>query len=249
MKTMKKVLVSLMMLLFTATLSISPLQTKAQGWVSVQYFYDHLSPHGNWVYYPDYGNVWVPHVHSGFRPYYTNGRWVYTNYGWMWVSSYRWGWATFHYGSWNYDPWYGWMWIPGYRWAPAWVTWGYYGGYYGWAPVGPGFVYGNPYYPPMNYWTFVHPNHMASQDWQNNHYVPSDNQIVINNVPVNQVENITLINNSGSYSGQNYHAGPTKESFEKVTKQPLQVVSVKENAAPGKDGISGNEIARVPPQS
>jgi hypothetical protein len=100
------------MFMFTITLSISPLQTKAQGWVNSQYFYDNLSPYGNWVYYPGYGNVWLPDAGPGFRPYFSSGYWVYTDYGWMWASDYSWGWATFHYGSWTYDQYYGWMWIP-----------------------------------------------------------------------------------------------------------------------------------------
>src|ERR1044071_9740974 len=86
--------------------------------VSFQLFYDELSPYGTWVSYPSYGYVWVPGVTIGFRPYLTDGRWVYTDMGWTWVSYYDWGWAPYHYGSWMYDDLYGWMWVPGYDWAP-----------------------------------------------------------------------------------------------------------------------------------
>ena len=108
------------------------------GSVSFQVFYDELSPYGTWVVTPDYGYVWVPDVDPGFTPYATNGYWIYTNMGWTWMSNYRWGWAPFHYGRWYNDPYYGSMWVPGNEWGPGWVTWRRSGGYYGWAPIGPG---------------------------------------------------------------------------------------------------------------
>ena len=102
-----------------------------------QVFYDELSPYGQWIDYPDYGYVWQPNVDQDFRPYDTNGYWVYTDYGWTWASNFSWGWAPFHYGNWFYDDGYGWLWKPGQQWAPAWVTWGQSGDYYGWAPAPP----------------------------------------------------------------------------------------------------------------
>ena len=60
--------------------------------VNYQTFYDELSPHGRWIEYPGQGYVWVPDAGADFRPYSSNGRWVYTNdYEWMWVSDYDWG--------------------------------------------------------------------------------------------------------------------------------------------------------------
>ena len=76
--------------------------------ITYQQFYNDLSPYGNWINYPGYGYVWMPGV-TGFRPYYTNGSWVYTNYGWTWASDYSWGWAPFHYGRWLNDRMYGWI--------------------------------------------------------------------------------------------------------------------------------------------
>jgi hypothetical protein len=93
------------------------------GDVSYQTFYDNLSPYGQWIDYPNYGYVWSPSVGADFKPYATNGHWVYTDMGWTWASDYNWGWATFHYGRWFYDNSYGWLWVPGYDWAPAWVSW------------------------------------------------------------------------------------------------------------------------------
>ncbi|NTW32065.1 MAG: hypothetical protein HGB12_05495, partial [Bacteroidetes bacterium] len=117
--------------------------------VNFQTFYDDLSPYGYWIYNEN-GYVWIPEYGPNFSPYHTNGHWVFTNYGWTWVSQYNWGWAPFHYGRWIWDDIYGWEWIPGYDWAPAWVYWGQYNNYYGWAPMPPNAGYG--YQPPMNQW-------------------------------------------------------------------------------------------------
>ena len=109
------------------------------GEVSYQTFYDELSPYGRWVDNQEYGYVWVPDAGPDFRPYSTDGHWVWTDdYEWMWVSDYDWGWAPFHYGRWTMDPYYGWIWVPGYEWSPAWVAWRSGGDYYGWAPLRPG---------------------------------------------------------------------------------------------------------------
>src|ERR1700752_5287025 len=52
--------------------------------VTFQSFYDQLSPYGQWIEDPDYGYVWLPDVNSDFKPYATNGNWVYTDEGWTW---------------------------------------------------------------------------------------------------------------------------------------------------------------------
>lgn len=45
--------------------------------VSLQSFYDELSPYGTWIQDPQYGYVWRPDVDQDeFRPYYSNGRWA-----------------------------------------------------------------------------------------------------------------------------------------------------------------------------
>ena len=124
--------------LFTGALLIKPSNADAQRVsVSLQVFYDDLSPYGQWVNDPDYGYVWAPSVASDFSPYSSDGHWVLTDEGWTWVSDYPWGWAPFHYGRWNFNPAFGWIWIPDTVWGPAWVSWRRSPGYYGWAPLGP----------------------------------------------------------------------------------------------------------------
>ena len=103
----------------------------------VGFFYDELSPYGDWVLTGDYGWAWFPRdMHPYWRPY-TDGRWVTTEYGWTWASYEPFGWATYHYGRWAWDPRFGWLWVPGTVWGPAWVSWQYGGGYVGWAPLPP----------------------------------------------------------------------------------------------------------------
>ncbi len=105
--------------------------------VEVSYFYDTLSPTGEWIDDATYGWCWTPYdMAAGWRPY-SNGHWEYTDYGWSWASDESWGWATYHYGRWHFDDTYGWIWVPGSEWAPAWVAWRYGDDCVGWAPLPP----------------------------------------------------------------------------------------------------------------
>jgi hypothetical protein len=107
---------------------------------SYSYFYDSLSPYGNWIDIDGYGPCWQPTavvVNPGWQPYCDRGHWAYTDCGWCWASDYSWGWAPFHYGRWfHHDRW-GWCWAPDTTWGPAWVSWRYNDAYCGWAPLPP----------------------------------------------------------------------------------------------------------------
>lgn len=108
------------------------------------YFYQELSPYGRWILVENNQWCWQPTVVAGspgWRPYWDNGRWVYTDQGWYWSSDYAWGWAAFHYGRWHLHPHHGWVWFPDQTWGPAWVAWRSSGDYCGWAPLPPGAVY------------------------------------------------------------------------------------------------------------
>lgn len=166
--------------------------------VSYQSFYDQLAPYGQWINNPSYGYVWMPNVGPDFKPYATNGHWVYTDAGWTWASNYSWGWATFHYGRWFYEDGYGWMWIPGQEWAPAWVSWRQSSDYYGWAPLAPSngpaavsiniSIGGGGYNPPSHYWNFV-PTRYVTSPQVNNYYVNEQRNVTI-------INNTTVINNT-----------------------------------------------------
>ena len=119
-----------------------------------------LDDHGTWTEVPDYGQVWVPHVDSGWAPY-RDGRWVWEPYwGWTWVSYESWGWAPYHYGRW-FD-WEGsWAWWPGpvypaYQpiWAPAYVSFFGFGGGVG---FGAGFGFGSIGWLPIGPCDYFHP--------------------------------------------------------------------------------------------
>jgi len=110
---------------------------RAEVDVSIDFFFDALSPQGDWIYAQDYGYVWQPTVaqRSDWAPY-SDGYWAYTDAGWTWISNEDFGWATYHYGRWirmqgN------WVWVPGYEWAPAWVSWRQTDDHVGWAPLPP----------------------------------------------------------------------------------------------------------------
>jgi hypothetical protein len=111
---------------------------------SYSYFYDSLSPYGNWINIAGYGPCWRPTtlaMNPGWQPYCDGGHWVYTDCGWCWVSDYSWGWAPFHYGRWFHNVRWGWCWAPDTVWGPAWVSWRYNGGYCGWAALPPAACY------------------------------------------------------------------------------------------------------------
>jgi hypothetical protein len=120
----------------TVATGVAPPPTSTE----VSYYYDTLSPYGSWIYLSGYGWCWQPTVAvsvATWRPYCDRGRWYWSDAGWYWNSDYSWGWATFHYGRWYHHPGCGWVWAPGVVWAPSWVSWRYYDGYCGWAPLPP----------------------------------------------------------------------------------------------------------------
>jgi hypothetical protein len=230
--------------------------------VSYQSFYDALSPYGQWINNPQYGYVWMPNVGPDFKPYSTNGNWVYTDGGWTWASNYPWGWATFHYGRWFFEEGYGWMWIPGTEWAPAWVSWRRSPEYYGWAPLGPSVSISasveDGYNPPPHYWCFV-PQQYVTSPHVNNYYVSEQQNVtIINNTTVihnttivnNTVNNTTIVNNNVSNTRvnvNNYAGGPDPVEVSRVTGAPLRPVALRESNAPG-ENRTGAELAIYRPR-
>ncbi|MEE1884542.1 DUF6600 domain-containing protein [Pedobacter flavus] len=198
---------------------------KAQDdYVSLQQFYDELSPYGTWINDPQYGYVWRPDVdQSSFRPYYTNGRWVQTVYGNTWVSNYDWGWAPFHYGRWVLDRYNRWLWIPDTVWGPAWVDWRSGNGYYGWAPMGPSINIhiniGRRYVRPDYAWNFI-PMH--------NIYIGNYPRYrAYNNVRI--INRTKIINNTYVYNSRTYYTGPRPEEVRRATRQDVKVYDIARN--------------------
>lgn len=244
---MKKLFIRIL-ILFVAISAFSYVKApkaEAQRSVSYQTFYDDLSPYGDWVYHNNYGYVWSPRVSGNFRPYSTNGHWVYTRHGWTWVSKYRWGWAAFHYGRWFRDRYYGWVWVPDTQWAPAWVTWRSSQGYFGWAPVGPGIsieiAFGNNYNVPYDDWRFVREGDFGRNDLDN-YYVPSTNYTTI-------INNSTIINNIQIDNSQHiqYNAGPALGEVERRSHRTFTPVTIRESSKP-EENLGNNELRIYKPE-
>jgi len=230
----------------------------ARAGVGYETFYHELSPYGRWIDYPGYGYVWVPNAEAGFRPYASGGHWVYTDYGWTWVSTYRWGWAPFHYGRWLYEDGYGWIWVPGQEWAPAWVTWGYSDGYYGWAPLAPGIhiSVSSGWTPPPHYWNFVQARHITQVNVNNYVTNTTNNVTVVNNI----TKNVTIINNNNvtnnnitnnninNRSVTTYNMGPARNEVERAVSHPIQPVRMAESKQPGAASLSNNQLTVYKPR-
>jgi hypothetical protein len=244
MRTKMKYLIITATLIFSA--GIFQKQASAQGvYVSYQVFYDQLSPFGQWIDYPNYGQVWIPDAGPGFSPYSSNGYWIHTRYGWTWKSDYNWGWAPFHYGRWDYDTFYGWLWIPDYEWGPSWVNWRSANGYYGWQPMRPGYgIYSgffDDHYNNHDHWTFVRNNNFGRYDIYN-YYINRSDYLRI-------MENSSAIDNT-YYDRRRqvtYISGPNRREIQRITGSRIRSVTVRDTDIPGQQ-LNNNRLQLYRPQ-
>ena len=200
--------------------------TKPGKWsINLPVFYDNLSPYGTWIDYPNYGHVWAPRIAGEFRPYATNGHWVYSDEGWAWASGYNWGWAPFHYGSWIYDDNYGWLWIPGYDWSPAWVTWGYVDDFYCWAPLMPGIdlsLQFDSWRPHSFYWNACSRDHIY--DTKLSSYLVNPQQFA------GRANRVSIINNFNTSKAHNlyYSKGPDVAEVQKYVARAIHQTTIRD---------------------
>ena len=159
-------------ILVMAVIAIGPVKSaNADAFSFSVGFHDELSPYGGWFNYSNYGNVWRPYNHTGFRPY-VDGYWGYTNYGPTWYGNEPYASYVYHYGNWVFTPQYGWIWIPGNTWHAGNVNWSYGGGYIGWSPAYPsgyGGGYGGGYYGGYNnpnLWVVIDVNRFGYNSYQ-----------------------------------------------------------------------------------
>ena len=225
-------------------------KTEAQydrGYISFQTFYDELSPYGTWMYSQQYGYVWAPAAHRYFKPYASDGNWMYTQYGWTWVSDYSWGWAPFHYGRWIFDDWRGWLWVPGYDWAPAWVAWGSYGGNYGWAPLAPGINIhvGFGWRPPSGWWTFVPGNRFGDHNWSR-YAVQNDRNITVNNITI--INNVYNDDHRLGKTASSWMRGPEPRDVERATNSRVRTMDIANAGNPSADRIINNRVTIYRPE-
>src|SRR5258705_433297 len=141
------VLAALALCCAVGLLATAPARAQAQAQtqtgmpeVGLEYFHERLTPLGDWLNHPVWGEVWQPDAGPNFRPYFY-GYWDYTSdYGSLWVSNEPYGDIVYHYGRWVFDMNYGWLWVPGYVWGPSWVVWRANQDYVGWLPMPPGYL-------------------------------------------------------------------------------------------------------------
>ena len=206
--------------------------------ISLDVFYDELAPYGSWVQDPEYGYVWRPDVdQNNFRPYYTDGHWAMTEYGNTWVSDYEWGWAPFHYGRWILNRFHEWIWIPDTVWGPAWVSWRSGGGYYGWAPMGPGFSLdinlGGGYNTPNDWWVFIPQINIYNTSYPR--YYNRNYTTIYNRT--------TIINYTYGGRGRNtFYTGPRASDIRRVTRRDVTVYNISRSSRPGRTSITNNNI-------
>lgn len=219
MDTMRTLRILGLFILMLGGVSVSQ-KTQAQPGFSISFqtFYDELSPYGRWVRNPQFGSVWIPDVPRGFQPYSTAGYWEVTEYGNTWVSEYDWGWAPFHYGRWSFDEYYGWFWVPDYEWGPAWVNWRSGGGYYGWAPLGPGVNINVSINIPSFWWVFVPQRYITSPRWHA--YCAPPRRVS------HYYNNTVVINNYYRNDNRTYVYGPRRDEIERVTRRSVPVRTI-----------------------
>ncbi|MGC3992497.1 MAG: hypothetical protein QM796_22910 [Chthoniobacteraceae bacterium] len=242
-------------LLGLAATTAVPHSAKAE--VSVGFFYDNLSPYGDWVSTDDYGYCWRPsNVSDDWRPY-QDGYWAYTDDGWTWVSYEDYGGIVYHYGRWVDLDDEGWVWVPGTQWAPAWVSWRSNDDYVGWAPLPPeahfsatvGFGFGvdAQFDIGPSYYNFCPVGHFGDPD--------------LRTVIVNKQENTTIINNTTNITNINitkvnktvYNGGPSFATISQRTAHPIQRLNLvrQSDVRAGKNfnsQVKGNSLIVAAPQ-
>ncbi|MGH8094469.1 MAG: DUF6600 domain-containing protein [Chthoniobacterales bacterium] len=255
---MKRILLTLTMV--GLLLPLAP-RAKAAAEVSLNFFYDNLSPYGTWIDVGDYGYCFQPNVavsDSTWRPY-SDGYWAYTDAGWTWVSYEDFGWATYHYGRWADLADYGWVWVPGYEWGPAWVSWRTGGDYIGWAPLPPavsrvyegraiiGHVDVEFDIGPL-YYNFVDIRYIGEPVLRERLVPPQQNLTIISRT-VN-VTNITYKNSTV------YNYGPSLNRVDQFSTRPVQRLSLQRETAVGAEfqnkrgnfnRVNGNQLLVVAP--
>ena len=210
------------------------------------YFYDRLSPYGNWVDLNNYGYVWTPrHMGYRWRPY-SDGHWVWTDYGWTWIAGEEWGDIPFHYGRWGWDNEIGWFWVPGTVWGPAWVTWRSNSQYMGWAPLPPGveFRVGMSFNSlsidiPFNFWIFIQGSHF--QDRNLNPYVlPFErNRTIVNYT--------SMHNNIYTRNDRIINEGFGQDEVRRITGRAVPRYAMQDAQQPGRARVVGQQVQMFRP--
>jgi len=209
--------------------------------MDMDYMYNYLAPHGNWVNMEPYGYVWTPrHMGYRWRPY-SQGHWVMTDYGWTWIANEPWGSIPFHYGRWGYDEDFGWFWVPGTVWGPAWVSWRWSDQYAGWAPLPPGVEFragmgfaSLSFHIPNRFWIFLQAPHFLDRDIYR-YTLPYERNVTIINIT-------TLHNNISVRDNRIFNEGMGVDNVRRVTRQQVPRYKIQDVQKPGPARVVGNDL-------
>jgi len=209
--------------------------------MDMDYMYNYLAPHGNWVEMDHYGYVWIPrHMGYRWRPY-TRGHWIMTDYGWTWMANEPWGSIPFHYGRWGYDDDFGWFWVPGNVWGPAWVSWRWGNQYAGWAPLPPGveFRAGMDFAQltfniPLRFWIFLQATRFLDRDIHR-YALPYERNVTI--------INYTSIHNNIYYRDNRiFNEGMGVDNVRRIIRREVPRYKVQDVRQPGPARIVGGDV-------
>jgi hypothetical protein len=225
----------LALVLLGGAFATSPARAEVE--VSFDYFYDSLSPYGEWADVGDYGPCWSPtNVDAEWSPY-ADGYWAYTDAGWTWVSYEDYGGIVYHYGRWLQVAGGRWFWRPDYEWAPAWVSWRHSPEYIGWAPLPPEARWrpetgisvwvDSEYDLGPGYYHFCHPRDFGAP--------------VLREVIIDRQENVTIIRGTVNITNITYNTGfaggavifnggPSFVDINRVVTRPIPALKLVRNA-------------------
>jgi hypothetical protein len=199
--------------------------------------YEDLDDNGDWQPASGYGDVWFPHVASGWAPY-REGHWAWIDpWGWTWVDDESWGYAPFHYGRWLWVE-NRWGWVPGPMvvapvYAPALVVFvggaGGFGGNVGWFPLGPREVYVPSYGVSRNYINRVNVSNTT-----------------VNTTTITNVYNTTIVNKSTTINNVTY---VNRNVAGAVTAVPQHAFVSAQPVARAAVAVNTKEIASAPVSS
>jgi hypothetical protein len=210
------------------------------------YFYDRLSPYGNWVNMNPYGYVWTPrHMGYRWRPY-SDGHWVWTDYGWTWISEEVWGDIPYHYGRWGMDSDIGWYWVPDNVWGPAWVSWRSNDQYMGWAPLPPGFQFSvgmnfnsSSMDIPLDFWIFIQGSHFQDR-YLNPYVLPYERNMTI-------ISYTSIHNNIYTRDNRIVNEGMGIDQVRRITRRDVPRYALRDAQQPGRPRLVGQEIQMFRP--
>jgi hypothetical protein len=242
MKTLRLLLLVLAALFAVMT----PRPAEARAEVSFDFFYDSLSPYGEWLQVADYGYCWRPtDMDPDWTPY-SDGYWAYTDAGWTWVSYEDFGGIVYHYGRWVRVEDEGWCWTPDYEWGPAWVSWRHSDDYVGWAPLPPE----ARWQPSVGISIWVDRDCDIGPSYYNFCRVHDFGAPVLRPVIINRIENITIIRRTVNitnityntrYSGGPiiFNGGPNFVSINQRSGRRIPALKLVQNVNIDMDGMRG----------